>query len=622
MTHFGWIHNIRTIKQTQGWAESRCWTSLGGQSSREETTRVFADGRLETCYSQFLVRLARLDLNNTTSCNMASPSAATALLVIIVPIIMFAMRRLRGGEEPKVPELKVHSSEAAIRLSKLLVSALPKDTVVLPQDAATFKKSMNTYWAQQECEVVPACVVRPQNVDQLSTAVSILKGEYDRRRSQDGEGEGVKAGGLFAVRSGGHSAVSHAASIEDGVMIDMSLFCDVTPSEDGSSVVIGAGARWGPVFETLAAKGLAVAGGRNSHVGVGGLTLGGGISFFSQRLGSVCNNVLSYEVVLASGSVTTASPSTNPDLWRALKGGGNNFGILTSITVRSFPSSDIWSGFLYMPSSNATKVLSAFHEFVNRAHPDHPGPGYDSYASGPIACFTYLQQLGIQAISVNLVYTKLPEQKKKWPECWSSSAFKPLWRLWSTCKVRSLADACDEMNSLNPPGRRQVLATTTIKNDPATLKAVHTAYSDAIAPIKRANIKGMSWTLVLQPMLPNWAGEGGDGNPFGLSDTTEPLVIVSFTVNWIESSDDQLAEKLTREAIEQIDAAATANGTNHRYRYMNYCGDWQRPFEGYGDENLKFLQEVSRKYDPEGLFQRGCVGGFKLDMTDGEVSDT
>ncbi|EGD98144.1 FAD binding domain-containing protein [Trichophyton tonsurans CBS 112818] len=543
---------------------------------------------------------------------MTVTSVAAALLIAIS--VFFAMRRFRGGpKEIKEPELIVRSSEAAIQLNKLLASALPEDVVVLPQNAATFKKSMNTYWAQQECEVVPACVVRPRNIDQLCTAVTILKGEYDRRRSLDGEKGGIKAGGLFAVRSGGHSAVSRAASIEDGVMIDMSLFCDVTPSKDGSSVVIGAGARWGPVFEALAAKGLAVAGGRNSHVGVGGLTLGGGISFFSQRVGSVCNNVLSYEVVLASGTVATASPTSNPDLWRALKGGGNNFGILTSITLRSFPSTDIWSGFLYMPSSCAQKALHAFHDFVHRAHPDNTGITYDRHASGPIACFTYLQQLGIQAVSVNLVYTKLPEKKNKWPECWETSGFKPLWRFWSTCKVRPLADACDEMNTLNPPGRRQVLATTTIKNDMATLQAVYAAYKDAITPIKKANIKGMSWTLVLQPMLANWAGDGCDGDPFGLADTKEPLVIVSFTVNWIEKSDDKLSEKLTRDAIEQIDAAAAANGTSHRYRYMNYCGDWQRPFEGYGEENAQLLRNVSKKYDPEGLFQRGCVGGFKLD---------
>lgn len=345
----------------------------------------------------------------------------------------------------------------------------------------------------------------------------------------------------------------------------------------------------------------------------------GGLSFFSPRFGLVCSNILSYELVLASGSITTASASTNPDLWRALKGGSNNFGIVTRFAARSFPSTKIWSGFLYMPASQAAKVLAAFHECVNRADSSDPSITYDNHAAGPIACFSYIQKLGVQAIALNLVYTKLPENEKKWPACWRTSSFRSLWRLWSTCKVRTLTSATDEMNALNPPGRRQVFATTTIKNDPATLAAAHAAYCDAITSIRRVNVKGLVWTLVLQPLLPDWVRKG-DANSLGLLDCThEPLVIVSFTINWAERRDDEFIKTTTRRAVEQIDAVAAANQTGHRYRYLNYCAEWQRPFEGYGEESWRFLQGVSRRYDPEGLFQRGCVGGFKLDVVDGEA---
>ena len=126
----------------------------------------------------------------------------------------------------------------------------------------------------------------------------------------------------------------------------------------------------------------------------------------------VCSNILSYNIVLASGSVTTASEAVNPDLWRALKGGSNNFGIVTSFTARCFPCTKIWSGFLYIPSFQAHKVLSAFYESVNRADSGH-NTNYDDYASGPITCFTYAQHLGFQVISVNLVYTKPPENENK-----------------------------------------------------------------------------------------------------------------------------------------------------------------------------------------------------------------
>lgn len=272
-----------------------------------------------------------------------------------------------------------------------------------------------------------------------------------------------------------------------------------------------------------------------------------------------------------------------------------------------------------MPAFQTNKVLKAFHEFVNRANSRDPNATYDEYAAGPIACFSYIQALRAQIISVNLVFTKLPENRKKWPICWQTSSFASLWRLWSTCKVRTLTNATDEMDALNPPGRRQVFGTVTIKNDTATLAAAHTTYCNAFASIRRNKVKGLVFTLVLQPLLPDWVRKG-DPNPLGLFDdgTYEPLVVVSFTVNWDEVQDDELVKSTTRRAVEQIDAIAATNKTGHPYRYMNYCQEWQRPFESYGEKNLRLLQSVSRKYDPDGMFQNGCVGGFKLDLVGGD----
>lgn len=199
--------------------------------------------------------------------------AATTFLGIVS---IFIKRRLRTSQTLQADKKPDHldltsSSPEPNMLSKSLASALP-DSVILPHDAAAFKQSMNSYWAQQECEVIPACVVRPRDIQQLCTAVTVIKREYDQRRKQAGE---EKAEGLFAIRSGGHSPVSGAASIKGGAVIDLGLFCEVTPSEDGSSVAIGTGAKWIDVSKVLDERGLAVIGGRNSAVGVGGLTLGG-----------------------------------------------------------------------------------------------------------------------------------------------------------------------------------------------------------------------------------------------------------------------------------------------------------------------------------------------------------
>ena len=259
-------------------------------------------------------------------------------------------------------------------------------------------------------------------------------------------------------------------------------------------------------------------------------------------------------------------------------------------------------------------MLSAFHELVSRADLSQPYTTYDNNAAGPLVCFSFISKIGIEAISVNLVYTTLPDKPKTWPTCWMESSFSKLWRIWSTCKVRSLTSATDEMNALNPPGRRQNWATTTIKNDSATVSATHTAHLDAITSIRRSNTKDVVWTLVLQPLLADWVHKG-NANPLGLDDCAqESLVIVSFTVNWPGRGDDAFVDGLIRHTIQQIDDFATAHKKGHPFRCLNYCGGWQSPFKGYGEENWQFLRTVSRRYDPDGLFQLGCVGGFKLDV--------
>lgn len=226
------------------------------------------------------------------ACQFISTTVAATLLVLLILLISTSslsvslLRRLRiytsqtnqtdeklelirDGNHLDFEDGTVEPNMAA--LCRNLAAALP-ECVIFPSDGKAFKTSMNSYWAEQEREVTPACVVRPRNIQQLSDAVKILKAEYDGRHTGAGEGQ---PSGLFAVRSGGHSPIPGAASIKGGVMIDLRHFCEVTPSEDALSVVIGTGARWMDVSMALEKKGIAVVGGRNSAVGVGGLVLGG-----------------------------------------------------------------------------------------------------------------------------------------------------------------------------------------------------------------------------------------------------------------------------------------------------------------------------------------------------------
>ena len=306
----------------------------------------------------------------------------------------------------------------------------------------------------------------------------------------------------------------------------------------------------------------------------------------------------------------TATARSHPDLWRALKGGSNNFGVVTRFTVRCFPSTKIWSGFIYAPNSQSAKAIVAFHDSVKRADPKISGANVDTHAAPPIACFTYVQPLGMQAVTVHLAYTNPSEESKSWSVYWKASGFASLWRLWSTFRAQTVTSAVIEMSSTCPPGQRWSFGTTTIKNDLRTIMAARAAHEKAIESLRR--VKGLIWTIVMQPLLPSWAVKG-DTNVLGLyEETDDALVILSFSVYWQRAGDDKHVYETIRATIEEIETTATANGTGHRFRYLNYCAQWQQPLEGYGEENLRFLTEVSTKYDPDGLFQRGCTGGFKI----------
>ena len=115
-------------------------------------------------------------------------------------------------------------------------------------------------------------------------------------------------------------------------------------SEDRKSVQVGPGHKWGGVYSYLEQFDLGVAGGRLAPVGVPGLLLGGGLSFYGNQHGWSADNVLEYEVVLADSSIVNVSATSHPDLFWALKGGSSNFGIVTKFTLRTFPSKKVWAG--------------------------------------------------------------------------------------------------------------------------------------------------------------------------------------------------------------------------------------------------------------------------------------
>ncbi|KFA45831.1 hypothetical protein S40293_09659 [Stachybotrys chartarum IBT 40293] len=529
--------------------------------------------------------------------------SAAALVVLATAFLLRPRKVAKAAATIPYPLARVPPEQLPRHIQSLLAE-LP-DSVVLQSDVAAFQEAVDYSWTQQHREIIPACVVRPRSARQLATAVALLKREHDER-SQTGS----PSAGFFTVRSGGANSGIWAATLQDAVVIDLSLFSDVTPADDGATVTIGTGAKWLDVYKALDEKGITVIGGRSSPVGVGGLTLQGGMSFYSARFGFVCSNAVSYEVVLADGSIVTASASENQDLWRVLKGGANNFGIVTRFTLRSIPSAPIWFAMLIAPAAfQREKALKAYHDYVKLAGSDQPG-GFDENAAGPIMSIIYVQGLPIQLIALNLVYTQAPEDNK-WPRHWKETGFNSLWSFSRTSKVQSHADAVEELGRGAPAGTRHMEGTTTIRNDIDTLRAACDIFSETATELR--HVKGLVFPFTIQTILPAWMNKGFP-NVLGLDDCTEPLIILNCFSTWTNAEDDQFVRKTIRRTLERIDEAAAARQADHPYRFMNYCMEFQRPYEGCTDANKKLMRDASRKYDPDGLFQGGLAGGFKLDF--------
>ena len=173
----------------------------------------------------------------------------------------------------------------------------------------------------------------------------------------------------IAIRGGGHNGPG-LGSVDDGVMIDMSAMKGVRVDPTARTARVGAGCTQGDVDHATHAFGLAVPAGIISTTGIAGLTLSGGHGYLTRKYGLTIDNLLEADVVLADGSFVTASQEKNADLLWALRGGGGNFGVVTSFLFRAHPVKDVFAGPMGFDQKHARVIMQKFRDFLGRAPED------------------------------------------------------------------------------------------------------------------------------------------------------------------------------------------------------------------------------------------------------------
>jgi len=189
----------------------------------------------------------------------------------------------------------------------------------------------------------------------------------------------------LAIHGGGHNG-GGLGSVDDGVMADLSLMREVSVDAANRTVHVAGGCTWADVDKATHEHGLAVPCGVISTTGVGGLTLGGGIGHLTRGCGLTIDNLLSAQVVLADGQQVTASADENADLFWAIRGGGGNFGVVTTFVFRAHPVSMVVGGPTFWALEDTPAMLSAYREWIGTAprevgaffafHTVPPGPPF------------------------------------------------------------------------------------------------------------------------------------------------------------------------------------------------------------------------------------------------------
>ena len=169
-----------------------------------------------------------------------------------------------------------------------------------------------------------------------------------------------------SVRGGGHNAAGLGVC-DDGLVIDLAPINYVRVDPSSRTVLVGAGCRWSDVDHATHAFGLAVPSGIVSSTGVAGLTLGGGIGHLTRKYGLTIDNLLAVDMVLADGSFVAANAEENPDLFWAVRGGGGNFGIVTSFLFEGQPVDTVCAGPMLWNLEDAADVIKWYREFITRA---------------------------------------------------------------------------------------------------------------------------------------------------------------------------------------------------------------------------------------------------------------
>ncbi|KAH9033366.1 FAD-binding domain-containing protein [Lactarius pseudohatsudake] len=406
----------------------------------------------------------------------------------------------------------------------------------------------------------------------------------------------------FGVKSGGHSG-NRGFSSTRGVQISLARFNTFNVNTQARTVELGPSLLWDDVYERLDPYGVTVIGGRIPGVGVGGLILGGGYSFKSNEHGLAIDNTVAFELVLPNGTVTTVTAEDH-DLWFALRGGGNNFGIVTKFTIKSYPQGQVWGGTILYGSDQLGAVKNAIAEFSKVTDTNAALASGFLYSSGEV-CPIIAHSIEAETLRVpQVIPTVLLFYDAPRPPSGIFDAFLRIPNQQQDILARSYPDFVKILASqtTSPAGVRGNSC-----GFPTTNYSLN--FLNAITDQVLVRIFSYSSKAFEEPFHPSLFAHGmPSAYPPDRSLVYFPSVI---TFTWSNSSLDKTMTRAIRESADSLRAAALKDGQDveHAAVYSNYAL-FDTPLEDMYGKNVPRLRALRRAVDPGDVM--GLAGGFKF----------
>jgi FAD binding domain-containing protein/berberine-like enzyme len=410
----------------------------------------------------------------------------------------------------------------------------------------------------------PAVIVECANADDVIAAVRF----------------GREQGLPTAIRGGGHNGAG-LGSVDDGLVIDLRGLRTVEVDPEQKTVRVGGGCTWGEVDRATGEHGLATPSGIISTTGVGGLTLGGGLGHLTRKFGLSIDNLLEAEVVLASGEHVRANADEHPDLYWALRGGGGNFGVVTSFLFRLHEVPQVFAGPTFWDVDEATEVLSVYRDFIGSA-PRELNGFFAFHIVPPVEPFP--EELHLRSVcGVVWCYAGEEDQAAAAIKPLLDSTPEPLMHGVATMPHQALQSAFD---GLYPPGDQWYWRADFVKEVPDDAVEIHARFG--------SNLPSAKSTMHLYPIDGAAHDVGPTETAWAYRDARWGSVFAGV------DPDPANAEAIRRWSIDYFEALHPHSAGGAYVNMMMDEGE-ERVRASYRD-NYERLARVKAQYDPDNFF--------------------